>query len=104
MVYPPNREDVGTETGPRAAGISQLELPPPRVGVQALQDRRKSHRLARPRMGTNQKHSLSLKEEVPAESEERLQPDPPGACVPGSAVHCRGGTCQRTLASLNLQH
>lgn len=52
---PTKGEDVGPETGSRAAGISQLDLPPLRAGGQTLQDRRKSRRLARSWMGTNQK-------------------------------------------------
>lgn len=53
MFCPQNGEHVGPEMGPRAAGISQLCHLPPRVGMQTLQDRRKSCRLARPWMSKN---------------------------------------------------
>lgn len=85
-------EDVGPEIGPRAAGIS------PRWIFLLLGLERRLCRTGRSptgwqdlgwveikRWGDN--HSLSLTSELPAESEERLQPDPPGARV------CQGPLC-----------
>lgn len=79
-------EDVGPETGSRAAGISPswiflllgLGCRLWRTGGSPTGSQDLGW-VEIKRWGGN--HSLSLKSEVPAESEERVQPDPPGAHV-----------------------
>lgn len=102
------RGGCATKTGPRAAGVSQLELPPPRVGVQTLQDRRKFHRLARSWMGTNQKVRWKAQLEHQVRGSNRVRREAATwptwcTCAPGSAARCGGGMCQGTPASLHLQ-
>lgn len=108
MFCPQNGEHVGPEMGPRAAGISQLCRLPPRVGMQTLQDRRKSCRLARPWMSKNHEVRGKAYTEPQVRGSNGVKREAAAwptwcMCVPGSAVHWRGSTHQETLLSLSLQ-